>query len=195
VQFQRQEKPQKQKRYQDYKQYLRRDFLFRCAYCLIHEAHHGGLRNFHVDHFRPKKKFRRLTLVYENLYYACSLCNTFKGDLWPSGQQLRAGFKFVDPCDADPYRMHFEEEQDGTLRVLTNAGRYTVDHLRLNRRQLQKYRLMLIEARQKCEEIRSLLGSPGLPVELAARAQEILKQVERMYIAPTPPYEVEDLYP
>ena len=40
--------------------------------------------HFHIDHFRPKKKYPRLALAYANLYYACGLCNTFKGDAWPS---------------------------------------------------------------------------------------------------------------
>ena len=157
--FPRVENPPLQKKYQDYKPYLRRDFRARCAYCLIHEAHYGGLRNFHVDHFRPKSIFPDLTLTYVNLYYACGLCNIFKGDVWPSQEQQNAGLAFTDPCLEDPYQTHFLVKHDGSLAPLTVQGRCTQEHLRLNRRQLRRYRRMQIEAREKCDEVRSLKGA------------------------------------
>ena len=135
MRFQRVESPPRQKRYQDYKPFLRKDFRTRCAYCLIHEAHFGGLRNYHVDHFRPKRRFPRLVLTYTNLYYACGLCNTFKGETWPSPSQQKAGFGFGDPCEEDLYKEHLQiDERDGSLRAITKSGRYTLEHLRLNRR-------------------------------------------------------------
>jgi uncharacterized protein (TIGR02646 family) len=194
VLFRRVENPPPQKKYQDYKPYLRRDFRTRCAYCLVHEAHYGGLRNYHVDHFRPKKLFPKLTLEYGNLYYACGLCNTFKGDVWPSQEQQNAGFGFTDPCQEDPYETHFlVNEQDGSLRALTNAGRYTLEHLRLDRRQLRKYRRMQIEAKEKCEELRSLLGAPGLNPEWVRQVKDALDQIERDALDPLPSYDVADL--
>lgn len=196
VLFQRQQKPRRQKKYQDYKPYLRKDFRYRCAYCLIHEAHYGGLRNFHVDHFRPKSKgrFRRLALTYANLYYACGLCNTFKGDHWPSSKQLKSGFRFVDPCQEDPYGTDFEVvEEDGSLRILTDAGRYTVVHLRLDRNQLRRHRRREIEQKQKCQVARDLLGTPGLPLQLVAETQRLVEEIEQSWLNPVPPYELEDL--
>lgn len=196
MRFQRIESPPRHKRYQDYKPYLRKDFLTRCAYCLIHEAHYGGLRNYHVDHFRPKKRFPRLVLTYTNLYYACGLCNTFKGETWPTSDQLKAGFGFGDPCKEDLYEKHFQvDERDGSLRALTNVGRYMMEHLRLDRRQLKKYRYMRIQARQTCQELRSALLVPGLPSSWVTRVQEVLDQIERDSLDPPPPYEVPDLLP
>jgi hypothetical protein len=163
---------------------------------LIHEAHYGGLRNYHVDHFRPKKHFPHLVLTYANLYYACGLCNTFKGDTWPSSEQLRAGFEFGDPCKEDLYKKHFHiDKRDGSLRALTKIGQYTKDHLRLNRRQLRRYRYMQIEAMQRCQELRSALLVPSLPVSWVANAQKVLNQIERELLEPQPPYEEPDLLP
>jgi len=194
VLFQRNESPPKQKTYQAYKPYLRKDFRTRCAYCLIHEAHFGGLRNYHIDHFRPKKRFPELILTYTNLYYACGLCNTYKGETWPSPEQLQAGFEFGDPCKENLYEKHFQiNERDGSLRALTKIGQYTKDHLRLDRRQLQRHRYRLIEARQKCQELRSALLTPGLPSSWVASAQQVLDQIERELFDPQPPYEEKDL--
>jgi hypothetical protein len=196
VLFQRLESPPQQKTYQDYKPYLRKDFRSRCAYCLIHEAHYGGLRNYHVDHFRPQKRFPNLVLTYTNLYYACSLCNIFKGETWPSPKQLKAGFKFGDPCKEDLYEKHFQiDKRDGSLRALTNIGQFTKDHLRLDRRQLRKHRQRQIEARQKCKELRAALLTPGLPIFWVVKAREAIDQVERELLEPLPPYEAPDLLP
>jgi uncharacterized protein (TIGR02646 family) len=194
VQFQRKEKPLRQKKYQNYKSYLRKDFLYRCAYCLIHEGHYGGLRNFHVDHFRPKKKYPRLALAYANLYYACGLCNTFKGDAWPSAKEIEAGFRFVDPSAENPYEIHFQlNETDGSLRALTDAGRYSSAHLLLDREQLRKHRQRQIEKRAKWNEVSELLNAPSLDLEWVARARAVMAEIEREYLDPAPPYEVEDL--
>jgi uncharacterized protein (TIGR02646 family) len=196
VLFQRQEKPPAKKKYQHYKPELRRDFQYRCAYCLIHEAHYGGLRNYHVDHFRPKgkKKFKHLALVYTNLYYACGLCNTFKGRHWPTVKEEQAGYGYVDPCQEDPYEDHIKvDEKDGSARTLTRAGAYMVAHLRLDREQLKKHRRRLNEAKQNFQQAHDALDTAGLPAERAAEIQKVIEEIEREYLNPSPPYEVEDL--
>jgi len=194
VLFERKQTPPKKTKYQDYKEFLRKDFLYRCAYCNTHEAHFGGLRNFHVDHFRPKKRFPGRTLTYTNLYYACSLCNTFKGETWPSRAQLKADFRFIDPCEEDPYENHLlVNPRDGSLHAATNPGRFTNAHIRLDRPQLQKHRYRQNQARQKCEELRSALANPSLPPSWVSRAKELIDEIERESLNPEPPYEVSDL--
>lgn len=196
VLFQRRENPPLLNKYQNYKPYLRKDFDYRCAYCVIHEAHYGGLRNFHVDHFRPKSKFPKLARTYVNLYYACGLCNTFKSDHWPSAALLKKGSRYVDPCQEDPFGTHFEvDDRDGSLRTLTPAGKYTATHLRLDRRQLRKHRRRLAEKQAKCQELRDELAKPGVPPGVAARAQALLKEIEEDYLNPSPPFDLEDLEP
>jgi hypothetical protein len=196
VQFQRRQTPPTKKHHRAYKLYLRQDFLHRCAYCLIHEAHYGGLRNFHVDHFRPKglPKFRHLALVYTNLYYACALCNTNKGNTWPTDELLNLGFRFLDPCEEDPFEGHLEiNKQDGSLLVQTPAGEYTVYHLRLNRNQLKKHRCRLFEAQRMCEAARGLLASADLPAAQRRQIETVIEELEKDYRNPLPPYESGDL--
>ena len=193
--FSRKESPIPSIHYQDYKPHLRRDFLYRCAYCCIHEGHFGGLRNFHVDHFRPKKRFPDLEVADENLYYACSICNNSKGDAWPSPQQSESGFRFVDPCMEDPYDVHFRIVNDGSLQPLSNAGRYTSGHLRLNRPQLVTHRRRLNEFKLKYDEVRILVQSRRVPPELANRALREIEKLLKIYLDPDPdvPYEPADL--
>lgn len=132
-------------RYSDYRKYkphLRRDFSYCCAYCTIHENEWGGLRHFQVEHFRPKSRFPQLTADYENLLYACDVCNCYKGNDWPSDVPLVEGVGYLDPCQHD-YDEHFENEQTtGRTNGLTPPARYMVERLHLNR-------LHLIRVRQK----------------------------------------------
>lgn len=139
--FTRQRQPPDGKRHGWYKDCLRLDFEFRCAYCLIHEADYQGHESFQVDHFRPKSKFRHLERKYRNLYYACLLCNkgNRKGANWPSEEEADRGERFVDPCSED-WEEHVEFLEDGSARPLTPAGRYSVRVLDLDRSQLRDHR-------------------------------------------------------
>ena len=132
-------------RYSDYRKYkphLRRDFLYRCAYCAIHENEWGGLRHFQVEHFRPKSRFPQLIADYENLLYACDVCNCYKGDDWPSDDPLADGVGYLDPCQHD-YDKHFENNPTtGYTDGRTPPARYMVERLHLNRQ-------FLIQLRQK----------------------------------------------
>lgn len=76
-----------------------------------------------------------VALAYSNLYYACQYCNGYKHACWPGTIELEMGFRFVDPCAEDPYN-HFRFDGDGRVWAKTNAARYTIAHLRLNRPQL-----------------------------------------------------------
>ena len=44
----------------------------RCVYC-------SGSESSDVDHYRPKSKFPKLVLEYENFLWVCSICNRNKG--------------------------------------------------------------------------------------------------------------------
>ncbi len=136
----RQHAPLPGRPYKTYKPFLREDFNFRCAYCEINELSFGGMRSFTVDHFRPKKKFPELISQYGNLYYACRDCNNWKHDHWPGPALDKKGFQFADPCSTDIYGVHLLEQEDGTLECLTNIGRYTFEHVRLDREDLVDWR-------------------------------------------------------
>jgi len=139
--FVRSEKTPRYSDYRRYKPYLRRDFIYQCAYCRIHEAEFGGHHNFQIDHFRPQSLFPELLSEYSNLYYACSICNNYKSDTWPTEEQMKQGRRFLDLC-ADDYDAHFEQLSDFTLRCKSEPARYTLAQLRLNRPQLVQLRQM-----------------------------------------------------
>jgi uncharacterized protein (TIGR02646 family) len=126
--------------YQDYKPRLREDFTYFCAYCSIHEREWGGLRQFHVEHFRPKSLFPELKTDYDNLLYACSVCNIFKSNDWPSDHPLEDGVGYLDPCEQD-YAEHFRNDPEaGEVEGTTAPARYMVERLHLNRQYLIKLR-------------------------------------------------------
>jgi len=197
--------PPYSKDYTKYKPYLRQDFSYRCAYCTIHEGEFGGLRNFVVEHYRPKGKFPELECEYTNLYYACSICNNCKGKRWPSDEYIAEGLHFADPCEEDIYDVHFCEQNDGHLEPLTLCGDYTITHIRLNRLHLVRLRLRHHEGREKIREVRMLIGrveTKLLTVELSQQQNikselELLKDylqiLDEQFVNPRIPYEEEDL--
>ena len=119
---------------------MRVDFRQRCAYCERPEVCLGGEESFEVDHFKPTSTFPELITHYPNLYYACHKCNQYKGARWPTPDQLSKGLRFADPCEEDMYLDHLRECVDGNLEALTNCGRYTCGHIRLNRQDLLTWR-------------------------------------------------------
>lgn len=123
-----------------YRPFLRIDFRERCAYCERTEVWLGGTDFFTVDHFRPRSKFPELSFHYPNLYYACGKCNQHKANTWPNENLSAKGFRLSDPCEEDMYSEHLRELEEGTLESLDNCGRYTCDHIRLNRPDLSQWR-------------------------------------------------------
>ena len=94
--------PPQFKEYKEYKPFLRREFDYCCAYCVVTEAELGGSKSFHIDHYCPKSKFPNKSAIYANLFYTCRDCNTYKGNYWPSLWQAFLGMFIINPCDHDP---------------------------------------------------------------------------------------------
>lgn len=146
--FQRRETPPNFSNYQNYKPFLRADFLAQCAYCERNEHYLGGEEAFEVEHFKPKAKFPKLSCSYPNLYYVCRKCNSYKSDTWPSQEEIALGLRFADPCAEDFYIDHAREREDNQLEPLTPCGRYSSTHIRLHRKELLDWRRQRAEARK-----------------------------------------------
>jgi hypothetical protein len=157
--FSRQINPPTLNNSRQYKPYLRVDFRTRCAYCERPEAYLGGEELFEVEHFRPRKKFPELDCTYTNLYYACRGCNSHKSETWPSVEQVSRGMQFADPCIADPYVHHLQEEVDGGVRGTSPCGVYTTAHIRLHREDLKRWRRLRAQALKDVPVLTILLGS------------------------------------
>jgi hypothetical protein len=124
----------------------------------------GGEENFELDHFKPRSKFQDLINDYFNIYYSCHPCNRAKHDEWPPPELFGRGIGFVDLC-RDEFAEHFAVEGDGSWTGKTDAGRYTIDIVRLNRKHLV--------------EIRGLLSDLGFAVHTQRVAKEELQELAR----------------
>ena len=182
--------------YNEFKQEIREDCLFRCVYCDAHEMEIGGEKSLTLDHFRPKCEFKKLEHDPRNLVLACSPCNHLKGNDWPArGFQgtVNGRVGYVDPFEVDR-KEYFEVQQDGSLNPLKDPAKYMISSLELNRPFLrfvrQKrdtvYQILLKLENYFDTEIGALLimqsGAQGNNLELARLNQEIdnLKQCKKM---------------
>jgi HNH endonuclease len=135
--------------YQTYKKYLRIEFKATCVYCRMPDRF--SEKNYYaVEHYKPKKKFPELKAEYSNLFYACGTCNTWKGEFWPSDEQIAANIFVPNPCD---YRMydHLRSHSNGTVTAATQAGKWTVDLLCLNEPLQIEKRLFYLNAKKTAE--------------------------------------------
>lgn len=121
------------KNYQKYRPCLRLEFGHRCVYCRTSEAEVRPVRRygaFEIDHFRPRSAFPHLAFKYSNLYWSCPECNRIKAQKWPSVEEVKAGYRFVDPCTDTPSD-HFDVQGEQVIGK-TLAGSYTIDEVQLN---------------------------------------------------------------
>lgn len=106
-------------------------------YCAIPEGRFGGIRNFHIEHFRPKVRFPKLENDIKNLYLACAICNVLKGDDWPCepapDHSLAA---YPDPSVTDYNTLLVVSPATHEVSSPRLAGKYLVERILLNRAQL-----------------------------------------------------------
>lgn len=122
--------------YSDWKQQIADDCWQQCVYCAIHESRYGGLDNFHVEHHRPKSRFRRMINLIKNLFLACPVCNRFKSNDWPNDPLPDHSLdSYPDPSECD-YNDLFRLNANFEVEGLNVAARYVTERLYLNRPQL-----------------------------------------------------------
>lgn len=126
---------------------FRSRYDFRCGYCGVTEAEAGSTLT--IDHFLPQS--RGGGDGADNLVYACSACNSFKGDYWDPDPPLR----LLHPLDDDP-AAHWVVGSDGVFVPITDSGRNHIARLRLNRPELVQSRLDRIKKNAQEEENRLL---------------------------------------
>lgn len=164
--------------YTEYKAFLRRDFWHSCAYCTLSEAEAQAVR-FTIDHYEPKEARRDLINAYDNLMYACDVCNGRKGDRCPPVSAREDGHRFFRP-DQDLRSEHFERNEIW-LKKKSNVGHYTIEALDLNRaalRRVRELRARLSECDQYIiEGITALRSFPldTLPMEIRTKALNKIK--------------------
>lgn len=122
-----------QSKYTAYRDDLRADFNGACGYC---DDSDEGLDRilFHIDHFAPQARFRKLETEYTNLVYACRFCNICKSNHWVGDDPLTPNDGqrgFIDPCSAD-YELNLERDDRGRITAKSPLGTYIIRRLKLN---------------------------------------------------------------
>lgn len=108
-----------------------------CVYCAIPESRFGGIRNYHIEHFRPKARFPRLENRIKNLYLACAICNVLKSDDWPCEPVADHSLaSYPDPHRTDYNALFAISPITHEVSSPTIAGTYVVERVLLNRAQL-----------------------------------------------------------
>jgi hypothetical protein len=113
-----------------YKPWLRDDFSFRCVYCLCRETWYpDGEAHFSIEHTRPRSAGAAPGSTYDNLVYACCVCNAYKRD-------------FADVLDLSQVAVagHLEALPDGPLRAFSPQGEALIQVCALNRPTLVAFR-------------------------------------------------------
>jgi hypothetical protein len=173
--------------YSDWKEILAHEGSHQCVYCAIPEPRFGGIRNFHVEHYRPKgiRRFRKLTNDISNLYFACAICNTFKGDDWPSEPDPT----FCTHCFPDPsitdYSDIFTSRDDGQVEGRYAASQYLTEKLFLNRPQLiyeRRYASLVGRLKAATEDIAPIIDQL---TKLAIQEKEALNCLGELCMAQT----------
>lgn len=121
-------------------------FSEKCAYC---ESHINVVTTGHIEHFRPKSRFKSQTFEWLNLLLSCPNCNNkqHKGDKFPS---VHAGGRLIDPTVDDPaiyFDFTFDPiTQQALVAPRNERGKTTAKLFGLNsRKALMKSRSSLIK--------------------------------------------------
>ncbi|HWT01569.1 MAG TPA: AAA family ATPase [Pyrinomonadaceae bacterium] len=159
-------------------------FHGKCAYCegLVGVVAHGDL-----EQFRPKKLYPHLAHEWNNLLYACQICNqVYKRDQFPTeGPPVFSPFDdlsaevplLLDPCSDQPQEhLAFSvEEKLNEVQVtgLTDRGRASVAILGLSRPELVSQRY------KSWRNVRMMLESLSTPNLRVAAFEEVFGSVRR----------------
>jgi hypothetical protein len=128
---------QKKKNYADYRDDLRFDFWYSCAYCNLCESEAMGI-GFEIDHYLPTEHFQQLVSDYNNLFWSCEKCNNYKSDYFPDKEQIDKG-NYIIRADEDDQSNHMYLE-NYIMKQKTGTGNFNIEILILNRKMLQRIR-------------------------------------------------------
>jgi hypothetical protein len=126
-----------EKHYSEYRDVLRHDFVYSCAYCSMTELEAQGI-GFEIDHYKPRVKFKMEENNYENLMWSCTLCNRRKASYYPTKVQRQRGFFVLRP-DKHNFSLHLKV-QGQRVEALSTTGTFNIERLDLNRLNLRRLR-------------------------------------------------------
>ncbi|MEY4488453.1 MAG: hypothetical protein RIQ79_961 [Verrucomicrobiota bacterium] len=141
------------KHWDDYREWLRDDFEFRCVYCLRREVWDRKRALWAVEHLIPRATAPHRALDYTNLVYACVLCNSAK-----SAQLV------PDPCQY-AYGKLVSVTEDGRIHALNAEGQRLIRSAALDEEDLVRFReeriaLLRNYKKHEPERYRAAMGFP-----------------------------------
>jgi hypothetical protein len=136
----RQHGPRGYSHYEAYRDWLRDEFAFRCAYCLMRETWLRGMKGFQIDHCVAQAEDRGHRLDYDNLVYTCPWCN-----------RAKSGVQIPNPTEV-AYGKALSVNQDGTIRARNDLGVVLIAGLRLDGAEITYQRRLLLQVVRLAEE-------------------------------------------
>lgn len=130
--------PSAQSHYSAFKQDLRKDFRYSCAYCTCAENELHA-KSFEIEHYLPQKHFPGLANYFLNLLWSCEVCNKNKSDYYPGKNPQKKMRHFFRP-DRYFFEDHFEVQGDLISGKTENIGVFTEKVLCLNSKRLKTLR-------------------------------------------------------
>src|SRR5262245_33296746 len=118
--------------YSIWKELIADEGSHQCVYCAIHDASFGGIRNFHIEHYKPKSlpRFQHLINSIANLFYACPICNTFKSNDWPSDPIPDHSVEsYPDPSEIDYCQLFDVDAATGLISGKYLASKYMIEKM------------------------------------------------------------------
>ena len=111
----------------DVREALRKMYRDQCCYC---EGRIKDVSYDHIEHRRPKSKFREQVFNWDNLHLACPKCNIKKSNKWKETAPI---LDAVMDCPINDH-LTYKLGDSGALRwPVSKRGATTVEHADLNR--------------------------------------------------------------
>jgi hypothetical protein len=182
--------------YKEWKEQLSIEGQHQCVYCAININSFGGIRNFHVEHYKPKAKgkFPELENDYYNVFFACSICNGFKGDDWKEEPRIELdNNSYPNPLEID-YSIFLKKNKALEIESDFITGNYIINKIYLNRPQLileRKIHELFDEIKNVCERTIEVLlmiaeiegANPVITGYIESEKRQILL-IQGLYINP-----------
>lgn len=184
--------------YTDWKQQISDDCYNQCVYCSIHESPWGGIDHYHIEHFRPKSKFKELEHVITNLYHSCPVCNRFKSDDWPDEPDSLNRVCYPDPSDYDYNTLFNLDINNFHLTGNYVASTYLVNRLYLNRPQLvyeRRESYLKVRAQSLLNEIEELLDRVDYDKDFSRAVTKLIMKINKHWHlrSEIPPYKLVEI--
>lgn len=106
---------------------VRQRYQRACGYGGVPETAVGG--ELTIDHYQPRAAGGDED--DDNLVYACMKCNQYKGEFWPTSDDVVQGRRVLHPLLDDlPIHLTENDKQTGYLEAFTETGRFHIALLR-----------------------------------------------------------------